>query len=209
MKTDSRYMFYDGGARELLQGPFSSQFQDILDVIHGIIPEKTYECKSRDQRKNGRHYWNPTTLNLDFKREFCSRLGWESEPKYTFPLLPTQALWNLMKHLSPEEMRSFYQGHTGSTLEFKNLRGDYRHSNTGIGVEVQLGNGVYKTHDFSKFGSCVIFGFLQVGVIISPLQSMHREMSDGTTHYDRLKKDYTLWRMHSNPYPILLIGVEP
>lgn len=203
MKISQKYSHLNG--EEYLLVHHKDIYKEIIDVIHVIDARNHLTKKSKEKTRMGRMVYNPSTLNIEFKRLLNAK-GWEerrrdffvaTDPKIVRELEPLNYndQKNLLRELNLPLLNSYNQ------TDFVKDK---------IAIEVQLGKYFAVTYDlFVKHLSFYMGQIIDIGIEVVPTKKMQQKMSSGPPWFEKEVHNVLRHGRTNPPVPLLILGIEP
>jgi hypothetical protein len=203
MKIAKKYSHLNG--EEFLLVHHKDELKEIQNVIEGI-DANLHKTKVSDERgKKGNLVFNPTSLNLDFKKRF-NDLGW-NERRRDFYVSTDFDIVNKIEPLSFNDQKEFLKS-IGHPLFDSYNQTDFIKNK--IGIEVQFGKYFAVTYDlFVKHLSFYSGQIINIGIEIVPTKAMQKEMSSGPPWFEKEIHNVMRHGRTNPPVPLLILGIEP
>ena len=169
------------GGLELLQTRHQNEWRDIESAIDAIIPEEVKTKVSREKNRMGELLYNPRDMNAVIDGVLSAQ-GWAKMTE------------------NPNQMLENVEGSTGSrrVLDF---------AKNGVGVEVQFGKYAFIAYDFVKFLTFYEEQRINVGVEITGMRSLRKEMSSGVGDWESSMQVLKTRPRGHPPMPLVLVGI--
>lgn len=203
MKIAQKYSHLNG--EEYLLVHHKKDYEQIKQVIKSIDAKKHQTKKSKEKGKVGTLFFNPTSLNLEFKKKFYA-LGWE-ERRRDFYVSTDYQVVKLIEPLSYEKQKQYLESINHPLYNSYNQTDFIKNK---IGIEVQLGKYFAVTYDlFVKHLSFYNGEIINIGIEIVPTKKMQQEMSSGPPWFEKEVHNVMRHGRTNPPVPLLILGIEP
>ena len=177
------YEYSHLGGSEIMQVRYPEIDKEITEIINEVKAVRNKQ--SKEKRKPGKLLFNPTQLNIDFKKSFNDRGYFELRDNFKIPVCGLEG---------KTEARSYKQ------IDF---------SKDKVLIEAQFGKYAFMFYDMAKFQYFFNENQADVGVEIVPCRFMQQEMSSGVSFGEHLIYDINRLKRHFPAVPIKVILIAP
>ena len=203
MKIAQEYSHLNG--KEYLIVHHKKTLKEIYDVITSIDANKHRTKESKEKTKKGNLVYNPSTLNLEFKKLLYGK-GWEERRRDFFVSTDPNTV-KLLEPLEFADQKKLLQEMNHPLYDSYNQTDFVKNK---IAVEVQLGKYFAVTYDlFVKHLSFYSGQIIDVGIEIVPTKNMQRFMSSGPPWFEKEIHNVLRHGRTNPPVPLLILGIEP
>jgi len=188
MKIVGIYSFNKG--QEEVKSRYPHLLKEIEEVISSIDSPIHKTKKSKEKTMPGRILFNPSALNLDFKKAFGAK-GWTPvRVKCDYPT----------KYFVKEYHVRSYSRSAFREMDFIKEK---------LGVEVQFGK--YAFMVYNVCAKMTIFHklcYINCGVEIVPVKAFADEMSTGVSYFEQFLWDLDKRGIADIDIPVLILGID-
>lgn len=203
MKVAQKYSHLNG--EEYLIVHHRKEYEEILSVIEAIDAAAHKTKVSEEKGRHGELLYNPTTLNLEFKKKL-NDLKWE-ERRRDFYVSTDFDIVNKIEPMTYQEQKAYLES-IGHPLHNSYNQTDFIKNK--IGIEVQFGKYFAVTYDlFVKHLSFYSGQIINIGIEIVPTKKMQLDMSSGPPWYEKEIHNVMRHGRTNPPVPLLILGIEP
>lgn len=180
-------------------------WEQIEDTISSIDSESCRVKVSKEKGMVGKLLYDPTTLNVAFKKSLEAK-GWK-ESRVQYWVTDDAKLIRQTLLLQPNQQRDEIVAHGKTPIRSYNQT-DF--VNDRVAIEVQLGKYAFIAYDlFVKHLAFYLGDQIDCGVEILPMNSMQAEMSSGPGYYEGALYDLVRQGRGVPAVPLVLIGIAP
>lgn len=177
---------------------------EIEDTISSIDAEKNRTKKSKEKGMMGKMLYDPTALNLEFKKRLEQKEWFEKRVQY-WVTDDAKLIRNTLL-LTPDEQKVKIEAHGKKPIRSYNQTDFVKNR---VAIEVQFGKYSFIAYDlFVKHLAFYVGDEIDCGVEILPMKSMQSQMSSGPGYYEGALYDLVRQGRGVPGVPLVLIGIS-
>jgi hypothetical protein len=182
-------IFSFNNGKAAVEKKYPHLLKEIESVISSVNAIEHITKESKEKTMKGKMLYNPSALNISFKKQFAS-MGWTNyKIKCNYPTQYYTAAYK------PKPMR------TGAFRDMDFVK-------EKLGVEVQFGKYAFMVYNVcAKMTIFHKLGVIDTGVEIVPIKEFADEMSTGVSYFEQFVWDLEKRGSADIDIPVMILGI--